>query len=732
MRRLFPSLGPQELWTPPTPEPAQLEVKGDVERRFASGGPYIVGGTPYRGNWSTEKAVSDGLERVTWVYLCCNAIASDESRLPITWKEDHPETGDEIKPDSEPLWALLNRRANKWESAQMFRYRLSIQLLLSKQGAYVELIRARDKTLKALHLLPPHRTAPIPDPDDYLAGYEVYDAAGKIYRLKPEQVLWIKKPHPLDPYMGLTPMEAAGLAVDVDFWARIYNRNFMVNDGRPGGIVNVKGFLSDEDADELEARFNGGPGRAGRVSVLESDGVEYVDTTTSARDMQHVETRQATKKEILMAFGVPETRAGDSSGRTFDNADAETEMYWRDTMRAHNDMIDQAFDTLTKGGIDDNVFTVHDTSSIYVLNRDEKDKEGRYAAEFQDGLISADEYREKTGKDPMDRPGARVLWVNNQGKMPVGEEEDEKELQEIMGGGGGAAPEEPGMGQDPSQLEPLPPLEGEAAGGNQGGGGGGGGAGAGGGAGGGGAGGNGNGGGAGKSPFSWDQYDAEDDWAVGSGTWDPSHATIKSDAGLDLDTKDEQQPVNTGIMVSLDLPERLANRFLDTLGVRDGEHENADQLHITLAYLGKVDQAPFGIDAVLEAVETFAQRTGPIALATSGIGHFSVPEGTATYASIDSPDLPSFRQRLVTLLDTNKAEVRKDHGFTPHVTLAYSPPGTPPPDIPFEQLSGQLDLLTWVAPEVNVHWGDMVFNYPLHGGSRQLANLGSSSRNGSG
>lgn len=726
MRRLFPSLGPPAR--PIAPAEILLETKGEVERRFASGGPYLVGGAAYRGNWSPEKAVTDGLERVTWVYLCCNAIASDESRLPVKWLQDHPETGDEIKPDSEPLWQLLNRRANKWESAQQFRYRLSMQLLLSKQGVYVEIVRARDKSIKALHLLPPHRTAPVPDPDNFIQSYEVYDAAGQVYRLDPDQVLWIKRPHPLDPYMGLVPMEAAGLAVDVDFWARIYNRNFMINDGRPGGIVNVKGFLSDEDADELEARFNGGPGRAGRVSVLESDGVEYVDTTTSARDMQHVETRQATKKEILMAFGVPETRAGDASGRTFDNADAETEMYWRDTMRAHCDLIDQAFDTLTAGGIEDDIFTVHDTSSIYVLNRDEKDKEGRYAAMFQDGLITADEFRDETGKDPMDRPGSKVLWIGNQGKMPVGEEEDEKTLQEIMGGGGGGAPppgapgDQTGQGQDQG-----------AAAGDQGDGGGG-------------SpfdqSGNGSGGGGGgasqttntnTSTFNWDQYDAHGDYLTGNGNWSPMTAMIKGEGGAGaLEYKDDPAP-NTGIMVSIDLPTQLAGRFLDTLmeGEDPGDCEPADDLHITLAYLGKIDDVPFAPDDVLEQVQAFATVTGPIALAVSGIGHFAVPEGTATYASIDSPDLPAFRAKLVALLDGHKVEVRKTHGFTPHVTLAYTPPDIPPPDPPFEQLADQLDMLTWVAPEVSVHWGDLVFRFPLSGRKKELVDLGMSS-NGSG
>lgn len=732
MKRLFPSFGAKALVLPQAAPPTALETKGDVERRATSGGVYIpAGGTPYRTSWSVERAVSDGLERVVWVYRCVDAIASDESRLPMTWRSGHPIEGDEIKPAAEPLWRLLNRRANPWESASAFRYRLSCQLLLCKQGVFIEIQRNRDKSVRALYLLPPHRTAPMPDPDKFLSGYEVYGSQGEVYRLPPEQVLWIRRPHPLDPYMGLTPMEAAGLAVDVDFYARLYNRNFMMNDGRPGGIVNVKGFLSEEDADEMEARFSGGPGRAGKITVLESDGVEYVDTSTSARDMQHSETRTSTRKEILAAFGVPESRAGDTSGRTFDNADAEIEGYWRDTMRAHCDLLDSGFDTLTAGGIEDDIFTVHDTTSVYVLNRDEKDKEQRFQNLWNAGLITADEFRAATGREPMKRPGSEVLWVNNSGKLPVGEEDDEKELLQVMSGGGmeeaPAAVEGEGEGAEGMAAE-----EGEAApgtpppddfdwdswsadsgeeGGTEGFGGAGGG---------GGTAYNGNGNGNGSGDVDREGISA---WSWG-GKWVAEGTEVK-DGMAAPDTEAPPPPTSTGIMISVDIPDRTARTVLSALTPDTGAlTEPAENLHITLAYLGKVDSAPFAVESVLEAVDHFSALSSPIVCAVSGIGHFSIPDGTATYASVDCPALPDFRQRLVHMLEAVGIEPASDHGFTPHITLAYTPPGAEPPDIPIEELAGQITSLTFPVAEVSVHWGDDCYRFQLAGTKTLLVNLG--------
>lgn len=721
MKRLFPSFGAKALIDPRRlpPVPAALETKGAIERRATSGGPYIPsGGTPYKTSWSVERAVSDGLERVVWVYACVNAIASDESRLPVIWRQDDPETGDQIKHSAEPLWKLLNRRSNPWEAARFFRYRLSCQLLLCKQGVFVEVQRARDKTIKGLYLLPPHRTAPIPDPDKFIAGYEVYGSQGEVYRLPPENVLWIRRPHPLDPYMGLTPMEAAGLAVDVDFYARLYNRNFMMNDGRPGGLVNVKGYLSQEDADEIEARFNKGPGSAGKITVLESDGVEYVDTSTSARDSQHSETRVATRKEILAAFGVPESRAGDTSGRTFDNADAEFEMYWRDTMRDHIDLLDSAFDTLTAGGIEDDIFTVHDTTSIYVLNRDEKDRETRFQNLWNAGLITADEFRAATGRDPLSRPGSKVLWVANSGKLPVGDEEDEQAMLEASGMAPppGEAPMDAAPGGDTGAAGSAAEGEGPAAPGSP-----------------------------PAEPFDWDSWGEESVGGAGGGGGTASAGSSGNgwgeidrqgvgawswgkDLGEAVETKADTGPdagPNTGIMVSIDLPARTARTLIAALAPDSGTFtESAEDLHVTLAYLGKVGSTSFDLPQVLQAVDSFSTLATPIACAISGIGHFSIPEGTATYASVDCPDLPKFRETLIDLLRALDITPASQHGFTPHITLAYTPPGEDPPDIPIEDLSGQLASLTFPVPEICVHWGDAIYRFTL-AGTRQLVDLGS-------
>jgi len=131
---------------------------------------------------------------------------------------------------------------------------------------------------------------------------------------------------------------------------------------------------------------------------------------------------------------------------------------------------------------------------------------------------------------------------------------------------------------------------------------------------------------------------------------------------------------HTGVMVAFFLPPDVAQE----LAVPGGEKPEA--LHITLAYLGDVDgiSDPDRLKAVLRA---WAARRPFIEGTISGTGRFDAGEDgmEAFYASFDAPALPAWRQELVGELEAHAFPVRKDHGFTPHITLAYLEKGQPAP-----------------------------------------------------
>lgn len=119
-----------------------------------------------------------------------------------------------------------------------------------------------------------------------------------------------------------------------------------------------------------------------------------------------------------------------------------------------------------------------------------------------------------------------------------------------------------------------------------------------------------------------------------------------------------------GVMVAL-YPNGEARDAL----ARDGG-EPADDLHVTLSYLGKTNELDTGQRAQLvHVVRDWAKTTPPIDASVGGVGHFD--DAGATYASVDAPHLNEARAALHSRLRAAGLPVDDTHGFTPHITLAY-------------------------------------------------------------
>jgi HK97 family phage portal protein len=398
------------------------------------------------------------MQKVVWVNRCIDAIAGNQARLPVILRKDNNPNG-EVVDRKHTLLDIFNSKANMGENSFVFRYRVSSQLLMSSRGVFIEKVYGRDGGVIALNLLPPQHTSPIPDPRRFVAGFQVDLPTGQKQIIKPEDVVWIRRPHPLDPYLSLTPMESAGIAIEIENLARIYNRNFLLNDGRPGGLLVLRGEIDDDDKDELRSRFRGNLNRAGSVSVISSDdGADFIDTASNPRDAAYVQMRQLTKEEILAAFGVPESVIGNASGRTFSNANEEMRVFWMETMMPHLEPLARAFDEL-----DPKLYVDFDTSDVPILIMAKQERERYLMDEFNNGLISANEYRSGSGRKTLESEIADQLLSNPQ-LVPIANTEKPfsiEEQQPIAEAGAvpaaegmpGAAPQQamPGAEQQPAQ-----------------------------------------------------------------------------------------------------------------------------------------------------------------------------------------------------------------------------------------------------------------------------------------
>lgn len=402
---------------------------------------YAVPGQPYNPNWSVDRAIREGYQYNPYVFRAVEVIAQNALARRIVLRRDDPDDGpiiepSELDPAQKRLLHVFNRKANTWEVAPIFRHRLVAQYLLSSRGVFVEAIRNRSGSLWGTMLLDPDMVEIVPtysEPDENgrqrvinpIGAFRVYNnAAGQggyedrppfDPNLSPEDqpsgIIWIRSPHPTLFARGMSPVEAAALSIDLDRYARLYNRRFMEQDGRPGGILAVKGPLSEPTAQRLQSRFQGGPEHAGRTTVIEADEMSWQDTSGHPRDTQWGDTMDRMRREITIAFGVPESVLGDASGRTFDNADAEYGTFWETTMLPLLRMLDAQLDVLTPNGYEDDVYFKHDVGDVWVLGRHQRTEEDRAIARYNAGAGTLDEVREVAALEPFNRPATRTLHV---------------------------------------------------------------------------------------------------------------------------------------------------------------------------------------------------------------------------------------------------------------------------------------------------------------------------------
>ena len=79
---------------------------------FGAGAPIAFNpsfqGKPYRDSWDIERAYREGMQKVTWVARCIDAIAGNQARLPMVLKKENSPQGEVLSGSRKELLHILN------------------------------------------------------------------------------------------------------------------------------------------------------------------------------------------------------------------------------------------------------------------------------------------------------------------------------------------------------------------------------------------------------------------------------------------------------------------------------------------------------------------------------------------------------------------------------------------------------------------------------------------------
>ncbi|WP_020116816.1 phage portal protein [Streptomyces canus] len=239
-----------------------------------------------------------------------NATAQVDWKLYRKAKSGRPE--DRVEVTSHAALDLWNR-PNKFMPRQEFVEASTQHYDLTGE---TEWVIARAPGIKLpLEMWPvrPDRMTPQPDRETFLKGWVYTSPDGEQIPLELDEVIQLRRPNPLDPYRGLSPVLSILPDLDTARYAAEWSRAFFLNSAQPGGIIEVPVHLQDHEFDEMRERWaeqHKGVGNAHKVAIVEY-GAKWADRTISQRDMQFVELRGATSAAIREAYGIPKFAIGD-------------------------------------------------------------------------------------------------------------------------------------------------------------------------------------------------------------------------------------------------------------------------------------------------------------------------------------------------------------------------------------------------------------------------------------
>ncbi|ARQ03060.1 phage portal protein [Pseudorhodoplanes sinuspersici] len=240
--------------------------------------------------------------------------------------------------DTHPLLDLI-AQPNPRQDGAAFLESVFAHLQLAG-NAYIEAVTL-DGAVRELHALRPDRMRVVPGSDGWPDAYD-YLVAGRSMRFEQAQalppILHLTHFHPLDDHYGLSPLEAAAVAVDTHNAAASWNKALLDNAARPSGALVYSGpdgsILSENQFDrlkrELEDNYQGAV-NAGRPLLLEG-GLDWKAMSLSPKDMDFLDAKHNAAREIALAFGVPPMLLGIPGDATYANYQEANRALWRDTI----------------------------------------------------------------------------------------------------------------------------------------------------------------------------------------------------------------------------------------------------------------------------------------------------------------------------------------------------------------------------------------------------------------
>lgn len=276
-----------------------------VDRKSGQG--YEVFADAIRGMLQSKSGVvitRDQAFRVGVLFCCLRVISEGIAQVPFKvmrkTKSDvsrHPDRNDA---DDHPIFDLLYRKPNGWQTSYEFRETMAIHAALGNAYAFKNVVNvgSRGPQLTELILLDPARVRVV-QAEDWSIQYQVYRRNGEMMPF-PQEAIWHVRGPSWNGLLGMDILqlarEALGLAVATEeSQAKLHAKGV-----RPSGLYSVDGSLDEKQYKALKKFIDdeySGVDKSGGVMLLDRS-AKFMSQAMTGVDAQHLETRRHQIEEV--------------------------------------------------------------------------------------------------------------------------------------------------------------------------------------------------------------------------------------------------------------------------------------------------------------------------------------------------------------------------------------------------------------------------------------------------
>jgi HK97 family phage portal protein len=365
------------------------------------------------GKTSSGQSVNEfrAMQQAT-VFTCVRIISESIASLQCRVYKSLPNGKKELA-TNHALWSVVRHKPNPEITAFNF-WETMVHHLLLYGNAYAEIVRDGNGKIVELWPLLPDQTTLERNPRDLKLWYRtIIPTTNEQVVLPFEKVLHIAGLG-FDGRQGYSPIQMMRETLGLTLSLEEYGARYFGNGAKPGGVLEHPDALSEGATIKLRQSWNEmhqGLSNSHRIAILE-EGMTYKQLGLAPEESQFLESRGFQKREIAQIFRVPPHMLGDLEKSSFASMEHQTLNFVQNCIRPWLERIEQAihFKCLSEKEMDKIIVEFFVDS---LLRGDSKTRNEVLQIKRQNGVITANEWREADGMNPTDDESADKLLVNS-------------------------------------------------------------------------------------------------------------------------------------------------------------------------------------------------------------------------------------------------------------------------------------------------------------------------------